>query len=177
MFVYSIINENCVSFAVSWKNEFHIYIGFNILHVYSSFIFTRIFLNVNKLYCLGVMSCSKLLKRWNALSHILNSSKLDNRAILAPSCVRRLHLSNYVNRRFDQFEDTDKRTHFNEKLEKGPSLQHFIANSGETIDNYEQVSVGERIPYLEELYSGHGRKGTHRCSENIFLNPYIVYKP
>lgn len=107
------------------------------------------------------MSCSKLLKRWNALSHILNSSKLDNRAILAPSCVRRLHISNYVNRRFDQFEDTDKRTHFNEKLEKGPSLQHFIANSGETIDNYEQVGVGERIPYLEEeLYSGHGRKGT-----------------
>lgn len=112
---------------------------------------------------LGVMSCSKLLKHWKALSHILNSSKVDNRAILAPSCARRLHLSNYVNHtdRFDQFEDTDKRTHFNEKLEKGPSLQHFIANSGETIDKYEQVSVGERVPYLEEeLYSGHGRKGT-----------------
>lgn len=111
---------------------------------------------------LGVMSCSKLLKHWKALSHILNSSKVDKRAILAPSCARRLHLSNYVNHRFDQFEDTDKRTDFNEKLEKGPSLQHFIANSGETVDNYEQVSVGERVPYLEEeeLYSGHGRKGT-----------------
>lgn len=109
------------------------------------------------------MSCSKLLKHWKALSHILNSSKVDKRAILAPSFARRLHLSNYVNHRFDQFEDTDKRTHFNEKLEKGPSLQHFIANSREArpIDNYEQVSVGERVPYLEEeLYSGHGRKGT-----------------
>lgn len=112
---------------------------------------------------LGVMSCSKLLKHWKALSHILNSSKVDNRAILAPSCARRLHLSNYMNHRFDQLEDTDKRTHFNEKLEKGPSLQHFIANYGEArpIDNYEQDSVGERVPYLEEeLYSGHGRKGT-----------------
>lgn len=112
---------------------------------------------------LGVMSCSKLLKHWKALSHILNSSKVDNRAILAQLCARRLHLSNYVNHRFDQLEDTDKRTHFNEKLEKGPSLQHFIANSGEArpIDNHEQVSVGERVPYLEEeLYSGHGRKGT-----------------
>lgn len=122
------------------------------------------------------MSCSKLLKRWNALSHILNSSKLDNRAILAPSCVRRLHLSNYVNQRFDQFEDTDKRTHFNEKLEKGPSLQHFIANSGETIDNYEQVSVGERIPYLEEeLYSGHGRKGIHIDAVKTFFLTHILF--
>lgn len=130
---------------------------------------------------LGVMSCSKLLKHWKALSHILNSSKVDNRAILAPWCARRLHLSNYVNHRIDQFEDTDKRTHFNEKLEKGPSLQHFIANSGETVDNYEQVNVVERVPYLEEeLYSGHGRKGTlNRCNKNklLFFNPYIiVYK-
>lgn len=124
---------------------------------------------------LGVMSCSKLLKHWKALSHILNSSKVDNRAILAPSFARRLHLSNYVNHRFDQLEDTVKRTHFNEKLEKGPSLQHFIANSGEArpIDNYEQVSVGERVPYLEEeLYSGHGRKGTlyhtDAVKKNIF---------
>lgn len=105
------------------------------------------------------MSCSKLLKHWKALSQILNSSKLDNRAILALSCARRLHLSN-VNLTFDQFEDTDKRTHFNEKLEKGPSLQHFIANSGETSYKYEQESIGENVPYLEEeLYSGHGRKG------------------
>nr|XP_034335329.1 mitochondrial tRNA methylthiotransferase CDK5RAP1 [Crassostrea gigas] len=120
---------------------------------------------------LGVMSCSKLLKHWKALSHILNSSKVDKRAILAPSFARRLHLSNYVNHRFDQFEDTDKRTHFNEKLEKGPSLQHFIANSEETVDNYEQVSVGERVPYLEEeLYSGHGRKvyfDTYGCQMNF----------
>lgn len=127
---------------------------------------------------LGVMSCSKLLKHWKALSHILNSSKVDNRAILAPLCARRLHLSNYVNHRFDQFEDTDKRTHFNEKLEKGPSLHHFIANSGETIDNYEQVSVGERVPYLEEeLYSGHGRKGTFYHTDAVkknILNPYII---
>lgn len=130
---------------------------------------------------LGVMSCSKLLKHWKALSHILNSSKVDNRAILAPWCARRLHLSNYVNHRIDQFEDTDIRTHFNEKLEKGPSLQHFIANSGETVDNYEQVNVVERVPYLEEeFYSGHGRKGTlNRCNKNklLFFNPYIiVYK-
>lgn len=127
------------------------------------------------------MSCSKLLKHWKALSHILNSSKLDNRTILALSCVRRLHLSNYVNHRIDQSEDTDKRTHFNEKLEKGPSLQHFIANSGETVDNYEQANVVERVPYLEEeLYSSHGRKGTlSRCNKNklLFFNPYIiVYK-
>lgn len=128
---------------------------------------------------LGVMSCSKLLKHWKALSHILNSSKVDNRAILAPWCARRLHLSNYVNHRIDQFEDTDIRTHFNEKLEKGPSLQHFIANSGETVDNYEQVNVVERVPYLEEeFYSGHGRKGTlSLCNKNklFFLTHILLF--
>ena len=105
------------------------------------------------------MLYSKQLKHWKIILQNWNSRKLDFGRFFTPLHDRHFHLSR-VNCRFCHTEDSNRRRDFSDKLDKGPSLQHFIANSSGSIDNYVHEGIEEKVPYLEdEVYSGNGRKG------------------
>ena len=105
------------------------------------------------------MLYSKQLKHWKIILQNWNSRKLDFGRFFTPLHDRHFHLSR-VNCRFCHTEDSNRRRDFSDKLDKGPSLQHFIANSSESFDNYVHEGIEEKVPYLEdEVYSGNRRKG------------------
>nr|XP_022291536.1 CDK5 regulatory subunit-associated protein 1-like [Crassostrea virginica] len=116
------------------------------------------------------MLYSKQLKHWKIILQNWNSRKLDFGRFFTPLHDRHCHLSR-VNCRFCHTEDSNRRRGFSDKLDKGPSLQHFIANSSGSIDNYVHDGIEEKVPYLEdEVYSGNGRKvffDTYGCQMNF----------
>lgn len=104
------------------------------------------------------MSCSKQFKHCKALIRNFNTLITDLGTIATSSKAHQLQYSNVTCRYNSQ--DSKSKASFSEKLQQGPNLQHFIANSGKVNDSDVYEDVGEFIPYLEEdVYSGHGRKG------------------
>ncbi|XP_056016488.1 mitochondrial tRNA methylthiotransferase CDK5RAP1-like [Ostrea edulis] len=115
------------------------------------------------------MSCSKQFKHCKALIRNFNTLITDLGTIATSSKAHQLQYSNVTCRYNSQ--DSKSKASFSEKLQQGPNLQHFIANSGKVNDSDVYEDVGEFIPYLEEdVYSGHGRKvyfDTYGCQMNF----------
>ncbi|XP_061193641.1 mitochondrial tRNA methylthiotransferase CDK5RAP1-like [Saccostrea echinata] len=106
------------------------------------------------------MSCSKQFKHCKALFCNFNALKTTCQ-------VHQLQYARVVCR-YNSHDS--QRPSFSEKLNQGPTFQHFVANSGKGKENYLYGDT-ESVPYLEEdVYSGHGRKvyfDTYGCQMNF----------
>ncbi|XP_062581638.1 mitochondrial tRNA methylthiotransferase CDK5RAP1-like, partial [Saccostrea cucullata] len=106
------------------------------------------------------MSCSKQFKHCKTLLFNFNARKTTCK-VHQLQCARVLCRYN---------SHDSKSSSFSEKLDQGPTFQHFVANANKGNDKYLQGDA-ESVPYLEEdVYSGHGRKvyfDTYGCQMNF----------